>query len=294
MLPNLHGLSILTDSYSASFNIGLGKTPEDHKLIATEIPSKTNVNTYAWLGDFPRMREWLGDRVIQGLDGKSYTLANKSWELTLGVPRDDIEDDQYGLYNPIAEAMGAEIKLHKAELVFQTLQNGGEATSLCYDDKPFFATDHPVGNEAVSNDLTGAGPAWYLLDVKRPLKPLIFQSRREPQLISKNRVDDDNMFWEKKAIWGADGRYAAGYGFWQMALRSKAALTEENLSAAETAMRRFKDGKGRAINITPTLLVVPPQLKLTAQKLLNLSTVSTGGENIMKGAFDLYVSSYLT
>jgi phage major head subunit gpT-like protein len=145
-----------------------------------------------------------------------------------------------------------------------------------------------------SNNLTGAGPAWYLIDDTRPLKPIIFQDRKEPQLVSKNQVNDDNVFWEKKAIWGMDGRYVAGYGFPQLAVRSKATLDEDNLSAARTAMRKFVDDKGRRLNVRPTLLVVPPELETTAKKLIALQTTANGGQNVMANEFKLHVSNFLT
>ncbi len=293
MLPNLDTLKILTDAFSASFKNGLAKATDDYNLIATSIASKTNINTYAWLGAFPRMREWIGDRVIQGLDGVAYTITNKEWELTLGVPTRDIEDDQYGMYAPVAEEMGMEAKNHKTELVFDALQNGHLADHLAFDGKPFFSSDHPVGKNTFSNNIAGAAPAWYLIDDTRPLKPIIFQTRKEAVLISKNSVNDDNVFWEKKAIWGMDARYAAGYGFPQLAVRSKAVLSEESLSAARTSMRKLTDDKGRKLNIRPTLLVVPPELETTATKLLSLQNLGDG-DNVMKGAFRLHVSNFLS
>lgn len=293
MVPNLENIKVLTDGFSASFMRGLERAADDYNLISTTVTSRTNINTYAWLGDFPRMREWIGDRIIQGLDGKSYSITNKDWELTLGIPTKDIEDDTFGLYAPVAEEIGMETKLHKTELVFQTLENGGDATSLCYDGKPFFATDHPVGAGTAANKIAGGNPKWYLIDDTRPLKPIIFQSRKEGQLVSKNTFTDDNVFFEKKAIWGVDHRYATGYGFWQLAVQSGATLDEAGLNDARTLMRRFKDDKGRALNVRPTLLVVPPELELAATKLINLATLSAGGENVMKNAFKLHVSPFL-
>lgn len=293
MLPNLDTLKILTDAFSASFKNGLAKATDDYNLIATTIPSRTNINTYAWLGAFPRMREWIGDRVIQGLDGQAYTITNKEWELTLGVPTRDIEDDQYGLYAPVAEAMGMEAKNHKTELVFNALQNGHLADHVAYDGVPFFSDAHPVGKGTFSNNIAGAAPAFYLIDDTGPLKPVIFQTRKEAVLISKNSVNDDNVFWEKKAIWGMDARYAAGYGFPQLAIRSKAVLSEESLNAARTLMRKLTDDKGRKLNIRPTLLVVPPELEMTATKLINLQSLGDG-DNVMRGAFRLHVSNFLS
>jgi phage major head subunit gpT-like protein len=293
MIPNLETLQILDTQFSAAFKAGISKATERWDLIATKIPSKTRLNTYAWLGDFPKMREWVGDRVIQGLAGKSYQLENKDFELTLGVPRKDIEDDQFGIYMPMAEQMGKEVAEHPARLVYETLKNGGEATSLCYDDQPFFSTAHPVGDSTASNDTAGGGDAWYVLDTTQVLKPLIYQERRAAEIIAKNRTDDDNMFWEKQAIWGADGRYVAGYSFWQLAHRSKATLSDTNLNAVRRAMRELTDDKGRPLNLQPNLLIVPPSLESTADKLINQLALASGETNMQRGKYQLVVSSFV-
>ena len=61
---------------------------------------------------------------------------------------------------------------------------------------------------------------WFLLCTKRPVKPFIFQSRRKPQLVAKDRPNDDNVFWEKEFVYGVDARCNAGYGLWQLAYGS--------------------------------------------------------------------------
>lgn len=294
MIPNLENLKILDTQFSASFRGGLEKATDDYSRIATTMPSNTSTNTYGWMGAIPRVREWVGDREIQGLDEfEAYVLENKEWELTIGVPRKAIEDDAYGVYLPVAEEMGFEGRTHKTELVMNLLNSGHQAANKCYDGQPFFSTTHKVKGADVSNYVAGANPAWYLLSTRRTLKPLIFQMRRDLELISKNSVNENNMFWDKQAIWGMDGRYVGGYGFWQAAFKSKAPLTEENLAAARAAMRKLTDNKGRRLNIRPDLLIVGPDLETTASKLLNLQTVSTGGDNVMRNAFDLYVSNFI-
>jgi phage major head subunit gpT-like protein len=292
-IPNLETLKIFDTMFSKAFADGLAKATDDYSLIATTIGSSTKINTYAWLGSFPRMREWIGDREIQGLaDFPAYQLTNKKWELTIGVPRDDLEDDQYGLYMPIAEEMGFESRNHKTELVFSALLNGNAAGAICYDGKPFFAPDHPVKGAPVANFTAGGQPPWVLIDDTRPLKPIIFQNRRDPVLINKNRVDDDNMFWEDKAIWGMDARYVAGYGFWQLAHMSLAELTEDNFAAATLAMRSLKNNSGQRLNVRPTLLVVGPELEVKAKRLLQQVAKANGESNIMLNAVKLHVSNF--
>lgn len=144
--PNLRGIYV---GYNAIFNKAFAEHTPLYKEIAMETPSTTDAETYAWLGDLPGMREWIGDREVQNLSGSDYTIKNKSWELTFGIPREAVEDDKIGLYNPGIESLGREAATHPDELVFKLLKDG--FTALCYDGKPFFSDAHPVGDGTVSN-----------------------------------------------------------------------------------------------------------------------------------------------
>ena len=46
----------------------LGQAQTQYGLIATTVPSTTGSEEYGWLGSFPNVREWLGDRVINGIE----------------------------------------------------------------------------------------------------------------------------------------------------------------------------------------------------------------------------------
>jgi phage major head subunit gpT-like protein len=60
---------------------------------------------------------------------------------------------------------------------------------------------------------------WYLLSLDQPVKPIIFQMRRAVQF---NALDNPNnneaAFMRKLYLYGVDGRWNAGYGFWQLAV----------------------------------------------------------------------------
>jgi phage major head subunit gpT-like protein len=75
-----------------------------YQKLATVIQSNTRSNTYGWLGDFPRLREWAGDRVIRDMRETAYAIVNKKYESTLGVDRVDLEDDNLGVYRTHAQA----------------------------------------------------------------------------------------------------------------------------------------------------------------------------------------------
>lgn len=148
---NLHGL---TTGYSAAFNKALSEVSPDYKDIATVTSSNTAANDYAWLGQIPGMKEWIGDREVQHISEYGYTIKNKSFERTIGINRDAIEDDQYGIYTPMFSMMGQEAGEHYNDLVFEMLTKG--FTEKCYDEKTFFAADHVSGEKTFSNTSTAA------------------------------------------------------------------------------------------------------------------------------------------
>lgn len=143
---NLRGIYI---AFNTLFNKAFEAQKPIYEQIATVTPSTTDAETYAWLGDIPNMREWIGDREVQNLSGSDYTIKNKDFELTVGVPRNAIEDDKIGLYNPSIQMLGQSAALHPDQLVFTLLKDG--FTDKCYDGEPFFSTAHKVGKKNVSN-----------------------------------------------------------------------------------------------------------------------------------------------
>lgn len=143
---NLHGLTV---SYSTAFNKSFDTVAPNYQKVATVVPSSTGEQDYKWLGQIPEMREWIGEREVQSLAAYDYSLKNKKFEMTYGVPREDIEDDKYGVYAALFSNMGESAALHPDKLVFEAMMNG--FTALCYDGKPFFAENHQVENTTYSN-----------------------------------------------------------------------------------------------------------------------------------------------
>ena len=70
----------------------------------------------------------------------------------------------------------------------------------------------------------GTGAAWYLLETKRSIKPIIFQKRRNYTLVRQDKEGDDNVFNRASFVYGSDAPVGAGYGLWQQAYASKSAL----------------------------------------------------------------------
>lgn len=111
--------------------------------VAMDVPSNSASNTYAWIEKFPKLRKWIGDKVVKQLKAHGYTIVNDDFEATVEIDRNDIEDDNLGIYKPQAQMAGESSKQWADELVFSALTKGFD--ELCYDGKTFYATNHEVG-----------------------------------------------------------------------------------------------------------------------------------------------------
>lgn len=289
-------LEVLFKGFKGAFNDAFKGAPTHYERVAMTVGSKTRENVYAWLGQFLGLREWVGDRIIKELNIHGFAIKNRKFESTITITRDDISDDQYGVYGPLFSEMGRIAKTHPDELVFGLLGQGFETD--CYDGQPFFDTDHPSydeeGNQiaTVSNLQPGGGAAWFLLDTSREIKPLIWQAREAYELQIMDDARSERVFMRDEYLYGVRGRANAGFGLWQLAFGSRAELDAENYKLARATMASFTGDRNRPMGITPNLLVVSPALEEQALTLIKAEQIS-GTSNIWKDTVELLVSPYL-
>lgn len=296
MIINRQNLNMLFTGYKASFQNAFAGVKPDFMPFTLEVPSVNSTEQYGWLGNSTAFREWLGDRVIQNLALHDYSIKNKSFENTVGVPRESIEDDSFGLFNPLMGQLGQDSANHPSTLIYDLLAGGFSNT--CYDGQFFFDTDHPVTNKAgaevsVSNFQGGAGTAWYLLDTTRVMKPVILQKRKNYNFVSMDKETDENVFMRKEYIYGVDARLNAGYGLWQLAYASKQTLDAANFNAAYAAMQGMTGDRGKKLGIKPALLVVPASLRAQALEIVQAERGANGATNINRNAVDVLVTPWL-
>lgn len=283
-------LAALFTGFKTEFRSAFQGAAPDWAKIASKINSSTGTEDYSWLSEWPAIREWVGERLLKELSASTYSVKNKTFESSIRVKRDNIEDDQLGIYGPMFQEVGRATAMHPDELVFALLALG--YTAKCYDGQPFFDDEHVVAGANVSNIGGGAGTAWYLLDTSRALKPLIYQERRSFDLTALDNPTDPNVFMRNEFVYGVDGRSNVGYGFWQMAFSSKQTLDGTNYGAARAAMMSFKSDEDRPLGVKPNLLVVPPSLEGKARQLLTSDQIG-GTDNEWKGTAELLVSPFL-
>lgn len=296
MLINPSNLAGINTAFTTAFNERLTGAETSWGRIAMRVPSSTRSNSYPRLQDLPGMREWLGDRVVNRLGVDGFHVVNRKFENTVAVSRDDIEDDQYGIYAPMMADMGQTAAELPDELVWPQLASGFDTNG--HDGQYFFDTDHPVEDadgveQSVSNSGGGSGTAWYLIDVTRMIKPVIFQDRTPPEITPKTALTDDNVFHQDEFVWGARRRCATAFGAWQLAYGSKQTLDAANYQTARAAMRAMTGHRGRKLNLRPTLLIVPPSLEGAARELLEAERDNQGATNVWRGTAELHVENRL-
>ena len=292
------------------FNQFLQTAPSMFKTISMVIPSTSRANFYPKLDEVPGIREWLGDRVIHSMKTGGFSIENKPFEGTIGIDRDDIDDDQFGIFNIGIQQLGKNAADFPDILVFGLLKKG--ATTKCWDGQNFFDTDHETSdadgktisyaNISTPQEGETAGPMWFLFDTTQPLQPMIFQNRRDFSITSKTALDDDNVFRNKQFLWGTDGRCNAGFGLWQLAYASTRPLNSQTYGAARAAMASQRRIDGTPYGITPNILMVPSALEGQANGLMTSSQIAVlapdgktwvSGSNPWKGTAKSVVCPHL-
>ncbi|MEY4504492.1 MAG: hypothetical protein RL154_786 [Pseudomonadota bacterium] len=139
--------------FKSVFQKTYNDTAADAGELATDILSNDLIEKYTWLGNFPNMAKWIGERNVEALKDYGYTIENQLFEASISVPNLHIEYDKVGLYKPAIQQMAQNAKLFGSILVAEVLIAGH--TNLCYDNKPFFAANHAIGEDTFSNIGTG-------------------------------------------------------------------------------------------------------------------------------------------
>lgn len=295
MIINSENLALAFKGFKTVYSEAFLEAPSHADKIAMTVPSASRDETYGWLGMFPQLREWIGQRQVNSLKAHGFTITNRTFESTVSVKRNDVADDRLGVFKPFVAEMGMAAKRHPDELIFGLLKSGFD--TKCFDGTNFFAANHPVeidGKKAtLSNYQAGSDPAWFLLDTSRAIRPIIWQKREDYEFQTLDETNSPHVFLNDEYLYGVRARVNAGFGLWQLGFGSKAPLTEESYADARAAMMAFKSDGDRPLGVRPTVLVVPPQLESAGLHLLNTETKDGGGSNPWKNTAELIVTPYV-
>ncbi len=133
---NLNGLFT---NYALMYSEAYKGTAPWWRELATLVTSNTTTQTYAWMDKIPKLRQWVGSRQIQNVIGRSQIVTNLTFELTEAIGREVLEDDQHGLYAPLASQMGQQAAKWPDQRIIEDVFT---ANPNAYDGLPFFNASH--------------------------------------------------------------------------------------------------------------------------------------------------------
>ncbi|ELE2164761.1 Mu-like prophage major head subunit gpT family protein [Vibrio fluvialis] len=289
-------IEALTVGSNAAFTEGLNTVTPQWDKIATKVPSSGSSENYGWLKDLPGIEEWVTDRQLVELGSHGYAIDNKTYEASIKIKREDLEDDKIGKYAVLAKAWGRESALFPDKNCYGLLALGFE--TLCYDGQNYFDTDHPLETTPASTysnvvgDLLDDLAPWFLIDTTQMLLPIVYQDRK-PLNLAFVGATSEYAWFNNMVAQGVDGRAGFGFSFPQIAVGSKSALTEANYEAGKQLLAGMKKTNGTPLGTMATMIVVGPSNEAAARKLVAREFLENGESNIYYNNVEIVVSRYL-
>lgn len=132
------------------------------RQLATVIDSDVLLHRELWLDSIPKMRVWEGDKSVSMLRGESLPVVTRPHEASIMIPKRDIINDRFGMYQGRINSLADAYDWHLMEMVIGMLCAGLQGTALgtTYDGQNLIDTDHTfLGNGSgtqQSNKVAGA------------------------------------------------------------------------------------------------------------------------------------------
>ena len=119
--------------------------------ISNYFTSDQDSEEYAWIGQSPVMREWVGGRHAKGFTTNGLTIENKHFEATIDIPVKHLRRDKTGQIKARIGELATRTNSHWAVLLTMLIEDG--KNKPCYDKKPFFNEHHKVGKNAEQSNM---------------------------------------------------------------------------------------------------------------------------------------------
>jgi phage major head subunit gpT-like protein len=122
--------------------------------LSDTMPSASRQVTYGWMDRLPIMRKWIGNRAIANAITHQRTVTNDIFELTCQLLKQDVQDDQLGIFNYAVRSLAEQAKKWPDQRIADFIVNSA-ATVAGFDGVPQFSTAHPINGGDVAGGLSG-------------------------------------------------------------------------------------------------------------------------------------------
>ena len=84
MLINDANLQLVAKGFQTIYNTSFDATVSHKDTVAMTVQSTGSEENYGWLGQFPGLREWIGDRQIKKLSSHGFKIENRRFAFYFG------------------------------------------------------------------------------------------------------------------------------------------------------------------------------------------------------------------
>lgn len=144
-------LSAINQSFQTKFNQARNNVPGFYKKLCMECPSSAGENIYSWLAALPQIGKKTGEYIRKRLQLLGYRLTNETFGGIIEVPREAIEDDQYGNFGPTASLWGQRSgQVPDLELITLLVNSFSSTKGKDYTGSAFFAANKKAHAKATA------------------------------------------------------------------------------------------------------------------------------------------------
>ena len=146
MLITPANLNVFFTTLDTLYSEAFHQAPVWHEQIATVYPTNSEIWLMGWLGMLDKLRVWKGARVVHTPAPQTYSATPFAFELTESIDKFKLQDDQYGIYYPVAKHIGQMAAKWPDYNVRDLLQGASDYSSLTtgVDGVAHWSTAHPV------------------------------------------------------------------------------------------------------------------------------------------------------
>lgn len=133
-------LAALTTNFQAIFLTAFDAADKDaeYKALCLLTESSSDKENYNWMEAVPALSEWKDVRKVYGLGARDYEVKNVNYEGTIGVDRNTLEDDKYGMIQHRVKQLASRAVAHVNNEVFKLLNLG--VSTKTFDGVNYFAS----------------------------------------------------------------------------------------------------------------------------------------------------------
>jgi phage major head subunit gpT-like protein len=132
--------------YSQLFQQSILNIGVNWPKFAQMFESSTTTETHVFADRIQQMRQWFGDRQVDNISLRSYSLTNQPFEKTLELDAFNVADNKINAFAPAVQMLTMQATKWADNLFFNPTYGAipGGTSFVTYDSQPFWSASHPA------------------------------------------------------------------------------------------------------------------------------------------------------